>query len=58
MHMYADEITASTLVTNGARANQNISWAWDVKIANNTFTEVELGAAEGVPVTAAGTTTR
>jgi len=39
-YAYGDEGTASTLVTNGARANQNISWAWDVKIANNTFTEL------------------
>jgi hypothetical protein len=58
-YAYADEGTASSLVTNGARSNEIISWAYDVKIANNTFTEVELGAsAEGISITtAAGTTT-
>ena len=57
-YAYSDEGTASTEVTNGARASENISWAWDVKIANNTFNENELGAAaEGVTVTtAAGST--
>jgi hypothetical protein len=57
-YAYSDEGTASTQVTNGARSNENISWAYDVKIANNTFNEVELGAsAEGVTITtAAGST--
>jgi hypothetical protein len=53
-YVYADEGTASSLVTNGARSNEMISWSYDVKINNNTFTEVELGAAaEGVSITTA-----
>ena len=57
-YAYADEGTAAG-ATTGARSNEIISWAYDVKIANNTFTEVELGAsAEGISITtAAGTTT-
>jgi hypothetical protein len=57
-YAYSDEGTASTQVTNGAVASENISWAWDVKIADNTFTEIELGAAaEGVTITtSAGST--